>query len=329
MAERALAGEFELIARYFAPLAAGTPGALGLEDDVGLIAPSAGCELVATTDTVIAGVHFGAADPPDLIARKALRVNLSDLAAKGAAPRAYLLALSIAPATSEAWIAAFADGLRADQAAFGVGLLGGDTTRTPGPLTATITALGEAPAGQAIRRSGARPGDDVYVSGTVGDAALGLGVIQGRYPDLPGDLADQLRRRYLVPEPRVALGLALRGLAHAAADVSDGLVADLGHIAAASGVGAVIDTARMPLSPAAEAVAAGDPPAVVVALTGGDDYEIAFTAAPRDARRIGRAAAAAGVRITAIGRIEAGMGVTVLGSDGAPLALPRAGYRHF
>jgi thiamine-monophosphate kinase len=329
MADRTFAGEFELIARYFAPLAAKTPGALGLTDDAGLISPAPGCELVATTDTVIAGVHFGPDDPPDLVARKALRVNLSDLAAKGAEPRLYLVALSLAPAITEAWVAAFADGLRADQDEFGIGLLGGDTTATPGPLAVTITALGETPAGQAIRRSGARPGDDVYVSGTIGDAALGLGVIQGRYPGLADEVADRLRRRYLVPEPRVALGLALRGLAHAAADVSDGLPADLGHIAAASGVAVVIDTARMPLSPPAEAIAAGDPSAVISALIGGDDYEIAFTASPRDARRIGKAAASAGVRITSIGRVEAGKGVTVLGSDGEPLALPVSGYRHF
>jgi thiamine-monophosphate kinase len=330
MAERALPGEFELIARHFAPLAAGVPGALGLADDAGLIAPSPGCELVVTTDTLIAGVHFLAADAPDLVARKALRVNLSDLAGMGARPLVYLLNLSVAPGTTEPWVAGFAAGLRADQDGFGVGLLGGDTTSTPGPLTITVTAIGEVPVGAALRRSGARQGDAVFVSGTIGDAALGLDVIQGRLAGLAPDLAQQLRRRYLVPEPRVALGVALRGIAHAAMDVSDGLVADLGHICAASGVAAVIEAARVPLSAAASAAVADDPRRLeTAALTGGDDYELLFTVARTAATAVVAAAAGAGVAVTQIGRIEAGSGVTAVGADGRPLRLGRVGYRHF
>jgi thiamine-monophosphate kinase len=285
--------------------------------------------LVVTTDTLIAEVHFRASDPPDLVARKALRVNLSDLAAMGARPRVYLLNLSVAPGTTEPWVAGFAAGLRTDQESFDVGLLGGDTTATPGPLTITITAIGEAPVGAALRRSGARPGDAVYVSGTVGDAALGLGVAQSRLAGLKAEEAEYLRRRYLVPEPRVALGLALRGIAHAAMDVSDGLVADLGHICTASGVAAVIEAARVPLSPAARAAVAADPARLETALAGGDDYELLFTVAPADTARAAAAAKTAGVAASEIGRIEAGAGVIVIGRDGRPMTFGQGGYRHF
>jgi thiamine-monophosphate kinase len=329
MADPSLPGEFELIARYFAPLAEGVPGALGLKDDAGLIAPSPGCELVVTTDTVIADVHFRAADPPDLVARKALRVNVSDLAAMGARPRVYLVALSVSPETTEAWVAGFSAGLRADQARFRIGLLGGDTTSTPGPLTITITAIGEVAVGKALHRSTARPGDLVFVSGTIGDAALGLGLIQGRLTGLASEQADHLRQRYLLPEPRVELGLALGGVACAAMDVSDGLVADLGHICSASGVAAVIEAGRVPLSAAAREAILADPRRLETALTGGDDYELLFTVAAGKRADVARAAAAAGVAATEVGRIEAGSGVTVTGPDGRTLALTRGGYRHF
>jgi thiamine-monophosphate kinase len=284
---------------------------------------------VVATDTLIADVHFRAADPPDLVARKALRVNVSDLAAMGARPRVYLLALSVAPGTTEAWIAGFASGLRADQAEFGIGLLGGDTTSTPGPLTISVTAIGEVATGRALRRSGAKPGDLVFVSGTIGDAALGLGVIQGSLIGLAPDRANYMRRRYLLPEPRVALGLALGGVARAAMDVSDGLVADLGHICAVSRVAAAIEAARVPLSPAARDAVAVDPRRLEAALTGGDDYELLFTADPDSRGAVARAAASAGVDVSEIGLIEAGSGVSVVGSDGRPLSFGRAGYRHF
>jgi hypothetical protein len=213
-------GEFELIARYFAPLAAAAPGALGLTDDAAWIRPAPGEELVVTTDALVEGVHFLGTDPPSLIARKALRVNLSDLAAKGAQPLAYLLDTVFSRGVSEEWIAAFAEGLAADQAEYGVALIGGDTTATPGPTMLAITALGTVPAGRMIRRSTAKPGDDVYVSGSIGDAALGLEVLRGGLADLPEAARAHLIGRYRLPQPRLGLGPRLWGLAHAAIDVS-------------------------------------------------------------------------------------------------------------
>jgi thiamine-monophosphate kinase len=312
--------EFGRIARFFAPLAAGYDGALGLSDDAALVRIRSGRELVVTTDALVAGVHFRREDPADLIARKALRVNLSDLAAMGAEPICYTLAAILPDRIDEAWLAAFARGLAADQAEFGIALAGGDSVRTPGPTTFSVTALGEVEAGRALRRSGARPGDCVYVSGTIGDGALGLAVLEGRVAD---DAAGTLAGRYLLPRPRLGLGRALGGTATAALDVSDGLVADLGHIASASGVRIVIEAERVPLSPAARAALAADPRLLASVLAGGDDYELAFTA-PADLPM-----AVAGVPVTAIGRVEAGSGVAVLDREGGQVTLPASGYRHF
>lgn len=318
----ARSGEFDLIARYFAPLAG--PGALGLKDDAALVTPSQGCELVVTSDTVIAGVHFRENDAPDLIAKKALRVNLSDLAAKGAKPVGFLHALTLNRATGDDWLEPYARGLGEDAREFAVPLLGGDTTVSPGPVTITITALGEVPAGTALLRSGARPGDILYVTGTIGDGALGLACLMGDLL-LPRDDRAALTGRYHLPRPRAAAGIALRGIATAALDVSDGLVADAGHLAAASNAAIIIDRDAVPLSPAARKAVTGDPRLWERVLAGGDDYEIAFTA-PAGADIAG-IAANSGVALTAIGRVTAGAGVTVM-ADGAPLVLSSSGYRH-
>jgi thiamine-monophosphate kinase len=273
MSERNLPNEFELIARYFAPLARSFPGAYGLLDDAAVISPSAGAELVVKTDVIVSGVDFPPGTAADLVARKALRVNLSDLAAKGALPRAYLLDLVIPDTVDEAWIAAFAKGLAQDQAEYQIALIGGDLSSTSGPIVVGVTALGEAPIGCTIRRGGARPDDVVFVTGTIGDAALGLSVLQGALPALESSSAAFLRNRYRLPEPRVALGPRLVGLANASIDVSDGLVADLRHLSEVSGLDAIVAAESVPLSPAARAAIAGDPRRLATALTGGDDYE--------------------------------------------------------
>ena len=254
-----LPGEFELIARYFAPLAKGFPGAYGLLDDAAVIAPPPGHELVAKTDAIVGGVHFLLDDPPDLIARKALRVNLSDLAAKGAVPRAYMLDIMLPKTVTEEWIAAFARGLAQDQDAYGVHLIGGDTDSTPGPVTIAIMAFGDVATGRMIRRGGASAGDTVFVTGTIGDAALGLEVLRGALPNLDTHAASVLVDRYRLPRPRVTLGPRLIGLASAALDVSDGLLADLRHICEVSELAALIERPLVPLSTAARAALAISP----------------------------------------------------------------------
>ena len=325
------AGEFELIARYFAPLSRGHPGAWGLLDDVATIAPSPGCELVVKTDAVVAGVHFFADDPPDLVARKALRVNLSDLAAKGARPLAYLIDLILPDSVDEAWVAGFARGLEADQAEYGIHLVGGDTDKTPGPATIAVMALGEIALGRTIRRGGARPGDHIFVTGTIGDAALGLMALRGQLPDLGPAASGFLAERYRLPQPRVALGPRLVGIATAGLDVSDGLVADLRHLCEVCGLAAEIGAARAPLSPAAREAIAAKPELLAAALTGGDDYEILFTAPKSAAANLARLAAETGVPITAIGEMVAAPqpAVTVRDEQGRMLPLAAEGWTHF
>ncbi|MGH6952604.1 MAG: thiamine-phosphate kinase, partial [Alphaproteobacteria bacterium] len=321
MPDRPLPDEFALIARFFRPLAAGEPGAFALTDDAAVIAPPPGCELVVTTDMVVAGVHFLPDDPARLVAKKVLRVNLSDLAAMGARPRAYLLAAAFPRTLGEDWLAEFAGGLGEDQAAFGVTLIGGDTTATDGPLTLSVTALGEVRAGSAIRRAGARAGDSIYLSGTLGDGALGLRVLTGGLAGLPEAARAALVGRYRVPEPRVSLGVRLVGLAHAAIDVSDGLMADLGHIAEASGVAAEVEASTLPFSSAARAALEADPALLAAALAGGDDYELLFTVDPGSDSSVRELSDALGLALTRIGRVRAGAGVRVLDRSGAPIAL--------
>jgi thiamine-monophosphate kinase len=321
--------EFALIAKLFAPLAARAPGALGLLDDAAVIPARPGEDLIITKDVLVAGVHFFAEDPPDLIARKLLRVNLSDLAAKGAVPYGYFLGACFPKDTPLAWLEDFAKGLAGDQAIFGIDLLGGDTAAMPGPLTLSLTALGYVPEGQMIQRAGARPGDDLYVSGTIGDGALGLAVLKGEALGLdPADCA-QLISRYRCPEPRMALGQALRGQAHACLDVSDGLIADLRHLADVSGVAAVLQLGAVPLSDAGLRWAGQDVQRRLRLATGGDDYELLFAAPAQAAGPLAIAARHTATALTRIGRIKPGRGVTVEGADGAAIEVPVGGYRHF
>lgn len=327
-------GEFEVIASYFAPLAGGRRvDALGLTDDAASLAPRPGTELVLTADALVAGVHFLPDDPPDLIARKSLRVNLSDLAAKAATPVAYLLCLSLPSGIDAPWIEAFAAGLAADQREFGIELAGGDTTSTPGPLTIAITAIGEVGTGRMLRRAGARPGDDVWVSGTIGDAALGLGILQpagGRVAGIADDGdAAYLIARYRLPQPRVALGRALSGCAAAAMDVSDGLVQDLGHIVRLAGCGAVVDETEIPLSPAARAWIAAGTGRLDDALAGGDDYEILLAAPPSARAQIAAAGQVSATPLRRIGALVAGEGVALRGHDGQLRRPTRGGWTHF
>ncbi len=316
-------GEFQLIDQVLKPLAKDYPGALGLSDDAALVDVPAGQQLVIAKDAAVADVHFLADDPPDLVAGKLLRVNLSDLAAMGADPLGYLTALARPKQVDDHWLRRFAAGLEADQRRFGCHLLGGDTTSTHGPLTLSLTILGLVPRGQALLRSGARPGDDIWVSGTLGDAALGLRVLRGLA--VTEDEALALIDRYRTPRPRLALGRGLRGLASAAIDVSDGLVADLGHICEASGVAATIDAALVPLS----SVARGIPGARDAALSGGDDYELLFTV-PSDRRaEVERLMRELDHGLARIGSITHGRSVQVIDADGQPLALDHMGWRHF
>ena len=318
---RARPGEFELIAELFAPLTRGAPGALGLQDDAALIRPRAGQELVVTTDGLVEGVHFLAEDPPGSVARKALRVNLSNLAAKGAEPIGYFLTLMLPQDRSFAWIKGFARGLARDGERFEVPILGGDTTSTSGPLALSLTAVGTVPRGRMIHRSGARPGDLVFVSGTIGDAGAGLELAQAAKTG-PADLI----ARYRVPEPRLGLGRALRGLASAGLDVSDGLIADLGHIAEVSGVSIVVEAKLLPLAPAVRRLWREE--AAVRAAVCGDDYELAFTVPAARRARVIAAAKAVHTPITEIGRVEAGAGVRLL-VQGRPEKLTKRGWRHF
>jgi thiamine-monophosphate kinase len=323
--------EERLIARYLRPLAT-DPGAFGLADDAAVLTPPPGCDLVLTTDGVIAGVHFFPNDPAEDIARKALRMNLSDLAAKGAKPLGFLLSLTLPGGTDEAWVAAFASGLGDDATRYGCPLLGGDTDRTPGPISVSIAAFGAVPRGQMVRRSTANVGDSVLVTGTIGDAALGVKLRRdaslAAHWQLGAALARHLEQRYLLPQPRSALAGAVLHYASAAMDVSDGLAGDLIKLCRASAVAADIDVARMPLSDAARATIAAEPALIETVLTGGDDYEIVLTLTPEKLSGFRAAADAAGVPVTEIGQIGAGEGANFT-HDGTTLAFARASYSHF
>jgi thiamine-monophosphate kinase len=326
-----------LIARYFAPLAG--PGADGLCDDAATLTPSPGCDLVLTADAVVAGVHFFPDDPPASIARKALGVNCSDLAAKGASPRGILLTLALADDWTESWLTGFAAGLRDALSDFGIPLLGGDTVRAAGPTSIAVTALGEVPAGTMVRRMTARIGDRICVSGTIGDAALGLLLRNGPMPVWGSALGahgrDVLIDRYWHPQPRLALGPVLRRHARAAMDISDGLVGDLAKMLKGTppegqGRSAAIALDDLPLSEAAASALALAPDLLTTILTGGDDYEILCAVAPEQLDACLSDANAVGVPMRVIGTVTAGEGAPVFRSADGPFALPSAGsFSHF
>ncbi len=315
-------GEFELIERFFKRPARRSP--LGVGDDCALLAPSAGMQLAVSSDMLVEGRHFLSTVDPARLGHKALAVNLSDLAACGAQPLAFTLALAM-PQADEAWLEAFARGLHALADAHGCELVGGDTTR--GPLNICITVFGEVPTGQALLRSGAHGGDDIYASGTFGDARLALEVFRGTR-SIPAEAFVAARRRMEEPEPRVALGMALRGIASAAIDVSDGLLGDLGHILRGSGFGAAIDTtAALPLM--TQGACVDEVSRLEFVLAGGDDYELLFTAAPSQREAVAQAAAQSRTPVTRIGSIESGSGVRLFGESGLALRPHYASFDHF
>ncbi|MGA9499844.1 MAG: thiamine-phosphate kinase [Pseudolabrys sp.] len=320
--------EDRLIARFFKPLAT-HPGALGLSDDAAFLTPPAGFDLVLTTDAIVGGVHFFPEDAADTVAGRGLRVNLSDLAAKGARPLGFLLSLALPREIGEQWLEGFAQGLRADADLFGCPLFGGDTDRTPGPIVVSIAMFGTVPEGTMVRRAGAKAGDRVFVTGTIGDAALGVMMRNGKRWKLDEPQRQHLLSRYLVPQPRNALAEAVRIHASAAMDISDGLAGDFGKLCRVSGVAADVDVARVPLSEAARAVIAANPDAVESVLTGGDDYEIICTVPPAKAGSFQAAAGAANVAVSEIGEIKAGEGTRFIAPDGRALTFKRASFSHF
>jgi thiamine-monophosphate kinase len=324
-------GEDSLIARYFKPIAT-DPGAFSLDDDAAVL-KAQGADIVVTTDAIVEGVHFLSGDPAESIARKALRVNLSDLAAKGAEPAGFVLTLALR-AADEAWLKPFAVALGEDARAYGCPLLGGDTVSTPGPLTVSVTAFGRVPADKIVHRSGAQPGDRVVVTGTIGDAVLGLDILKGG-PVAAATAGDEAARqalvgRYRVPQPRNALAGAIRAHASAAMDVSDGLAGDLTKLCAASGVSAVVHAPGIPLSRTAAALVARGVVGIDALITGGDDYEVLcaipearFEAFAQDARN-------AGVAVSPIGAVIAGTAIpSFLDGQGRELALRRRSWSHF
>jgi thiamine-monophosphate kinase len=320
-------GEFERIRRFFAPLAG--PGGLELLDDAALVDCRAGQRLVITADALVAGVHYLPTDPPERVARKLLRVNLSDLAAMGARPLHYVLTTALPTELGAEWLARFAAGLGQDQRLFGIDLLGGDSVATAGPTVLSLTAIGEVAAGMEIRRSGAEPGDIVWVSGTIGDAFLGLSLLRGAHSELAPKHRDYLIQRFQIPDPRTELGPQLSGVAHAMIDVSDGLLADLGHICETSRVGAVVELGRMPLSPAARVIVGGDPGICHRLAAGGDDYELLFTTPFNTAEAIATLSSRFAVPITAVGTVEAGAGVRLVDAEGQVIPVESTGYSHF
>jgi thiamine-monophosphate kinase len=328
-----ITGEESIIQEFLAPLAAGWSGAFGLRDDCALLVPEPGAELVLKTDPIIAGVHFLPGEAPEHVAWKALAVNVSDLAAKGAKPLAYLMALALPDNPQRAWMERFAAGLADAQRRFGCHLIGGDTDRTPGPLTVSITVIGSVPAGQMVRRGTAKAGNRLFISGEIGSGAIGLAL--RRQPELAArwGLGESDVRpvveHFLRPIPRLELGPLLREHASAAMDISDGLVKDCRRMCLASGVGARIEAARLPRLTATMKAIAIESDRWSDVLAGGDDYEILAAVSPDRAASFGAAAAAAEVPVTEIGEVVAGRGVVVLDERRLPLPLERTGYDHF
>ena len=331
MAATARPSEDDLIARHFAPLAG--PGGLGLRDDAALLVPPDGCDLVVTVDAIVEGVHFLPSDAPESVAAKALAVNLSDLAAKGADPLGYLLALALPDGWTEPWLEAFCRGLARTGAEHGCALLGGDTVRAAGALTLSVTAIGSVPAGRMVRRTTARAGDLVCVTGTIGDAVLGLDLARGARPGWRASLsspeADELLDRYRRPRPRLAHRELLRSFATSAMDVSDGLLGDLAKLLRVSGVTGAIDAARVPYSAAARAALAAEPALRDRLVTGGDDYELLFTVPAEALAAVMAAAATLPSPVTVIGTVDAGTGALVVLDGGMPVRIEAGSFQHF
>jgi thiamine-monophosphate kinase len=325
-------GEDRLIARHFTPLAT-APGAFALTDDAAVLEPPAGCDLVLKTDAIVGGVHFFDFDPPDMIGKKALRVNLSDLAAKAAKPLGFLLTLALPGWLDDAWLEAFARGLGADTVCFECPLLGGDTVRTPGPVAISIAVFGAVPHGRMLRRAGARSGDRLVVTGTIGDAALGVALRRDRAAAerwrLTGEQQTGLERRYLLPQPRNALAEALGDCATAAMDVSDGLAGDLAKLCRASGVSAEIDVGRVPLSEPARTALGSEPALIERVLTGGDDYEVLASIPPGRLEALRERAATSGIALTDIGVVVTGDEEPRLLDRGRRLVFAHSSFSHF
>jgi thiamine-monophosphate kinase len=322
--------EAELIGTFLAPLARGAPGAFGLRDDAALISPEPGTDLVVSSDPVIAGVHFFSTDSPEDVAWKALAVNASDLAAKGARPLAYILTLALPEAPERSWMAKFAEGLGTAQDMFGCYLLGGDTDVTPGPLSIGVTMMGSVPAGKFVRRQGAAPGDHVFVTGTIGDAALGLAVRRdlSAFADvLTDDERAFLVDRYLRPQPRLALAELLQANASAALDVSDGLLKDLSQLTGELGLS--LGLGKIPLSEAVRAALTHDSNVAQTIVSGGGDYELLIAVPPSSAADFAHSAAEAGVQVSDLGTLEPDSALKVLDLEGLPMDVPRSGYDHF
>jgi len=334
-----LHGEETIIQDYLAPLAAGYPGALGLKDDCATITPTPGCDLVVKTDPVAGGIHFLEDDPPEDIGWKALAVNVSDLAAKAAVPRAYLMALSFPEPPTRSWMARFAKGLGEAQAAFGMHLIGGDTDQRPGPITVSITVMGEVPTGKMVRRATGCAGDALLVTGSLGQAALGLALLKDRRLGEAWVVAsrdvENAVSRYRRPQPRLALRQALLDHAGAAMDLSDGLAKDLGRMCRASGCGAVVSVDQVPLDPVATAAVARDPARWTDVLGAGDDYEVLIAVAPDRVAAFISAASTAGraasdpFEVTRIGTLTASAEVSFIDTSGNPMMLARTGWDHF
>jgi thiamine-monophosphate kinase len=328
---KSASGEDSLIARYFRPIAT-DPGAFDLGDDAAVLKAD-GCDIVVTTDAIVEGVHFLSSDPPDTVARKALRVNLSDLAAKGAAPAGFVLTLALRNA-DDAWLKSFAQALGEDATQFGCPLLGGDTVSTPGPLMISITAFGRVPTGKMVHRSGAKPGDRVVVTGTIGDATLGLAILKGgKVADATANDAaarNLLVGRYRVPQSRNALAEIVRDHASAAMDVSDGLAGDLAKLCGVSAVSAVIDMESIPLSDPASDLVSRRIVGIETLIAGGDDYELLCTIPEDRVDAFAEVARLVGVQVTSIGMVVAGASAPqFIDGQGSEVALERLSYSHF
>tara|TARA_R110000868_G_scaffold2321_1_gene17184 strand:+ start:40054 stop:41022 length:969 start_codon:yes stop_codon:yes gene_type:complete len=318
-------GEFDFIRTRLAPLTRGHPAALSLRDDAAILTPREGQQIVLASDMLIAGVHFLDTDAPEIAAERAIRSNLSDLAAMGAMPLGYLSSIGWSRSATADWRERFIDGLALAQDAFGLRLLGGDTTAGPGPFSISLTLIGEVPQGEALLRTTARAGEDVWVSGTIGDAVLGLEIARGESAAEPG-----LLERYQRPQPRLELGIALRGLASACMDVSDGLIADAGQLARASGIGIELAAQDVPLSDAARSRIAGEGEAGLIRLvTGGDDYELIFSAPAHHRAALNGLAGRLGLSLSRIGRTVEAPGVTLLDAKGEPITVGAGGFTHF